>query len=63
MHVCIILSPGPGPTEAHVGTTPALVLGPTDTVPGADLVAGSTVAVGAIAVPPCQTDADTLATG
>lgn len=59
----LCLSPGPGPTEAHAGTTPALVPAPTDAVPGADPVAGNTAAVGAIAAPPCQTDADTLATG
>lgn len=54
---------GPGPTEAHAGTTPALDPARTDAVQGADLVVGSTAAVGVIADPPCQTDADTLATG
>lgn len=56
-------NPGPVPIEAHASTTPALVPAPTDADPGADLVAGSTAGIGAIAAPPCQIVADTLATG
>lgn len=54
---------GPVPIEAHAGATPVLVPTPTDAVLGADLAAGSTVVVGAIAVPPCLIVADTLETG
>lgn len=57
----VCLSTGPVPIGAHVGTTPALVPAPTDAAPGADLVAGDVE--GAIAVPPCQIVAGTLATG
>lgn len=56
-------NPGPVPIEARAGTTHAPVPAPTDAAPGADLVAGSTAGVGATAVPPCRTAADTLATG
>lgn len=56
-------NPGPVPIEAHAGTTPDLAPVPTDAVPGAVLVAGSTAGIGATAVPPCQIVADTLATG
>lgn len=59
----LCLSSGPVLIEAHAGTTPALVPAPTDAVPGAGLAAGSTAAVGAIAVPLCQIDAGTSATG
>lgn len=59
----LCLSPGPVPIEAHAGTTPDLAPVPTDAVPGAVLVAGSTAGIGATAVPPCQIVADTLATG
>lgn len=49
------------PTGVLAGTTRALVPAPTGDARGADLVVG--VAVGATAVHPCQTVADTLATG
>lgn len=61
------LVPSPGqnpdlvPTGVLAGTTRALVPAPTGDARGADLVVG--VAVGATAVHPCQTVADTLATG
>ena len=57
-------TPGPGPTGAPAGTTPALVPALADAAPGAGLVAGgSTATGGATADRPCQTDADTLVTG
>lgn len=49
------------PTGVLAGTTRALVPAPTGDAQGADLVVG--VAVGATAAHPCQTVADTLATG
>lgn len=55
----LCLSTGPVLIEVHAGTTPALVPAPTDAVPGADRAAGSTVAVGVTADPPCQIGADT----
>ena len=55
-------NPGPVPIVVHAGTTPALVPAPTVAIPGADPAAGSTADEGAIAGPPCQIVADTLAT-
>lgn len=49
------------PTGVLGDTTRALVPAPTGDAQGADLVVG--VAVGATAVHPCRTGADTLATG
>jgi len=54
---------GPVPIGVHVGTAPARAPTPAATAPGADLVAGSIVAIGATATLPCLTAADTLATG
>jgi len=54
---------GPVPIGVHAGTAPAPAPTPAATAPGADLVAGSIVAIGATATLPCLTAADTLATG
>lgn len=52
---------GPVPAVVLAGTTHALVPVLTDAALGADLAAGADE--GAIAGPPCQIGADTLATG
>lgn len=56
-------NPGPVPIGVHAGTAPARAPTPAATAPGADLVAGSIVAIGATVTLPCLTVADTSATG